>query len=70
MVTNAALPRIDLSRCNCCGRCAERCPTGAVEMRSNGPVIALPAQCTYCTDCEAVCPEDAIRCPYEIVWAS
>jgi epoxyqueuosine reductase QueG len=24
-------------------------------------------ECGYCTECEAVCPTGAIRCPYEIV---
>ena len=70
MMKDRSLPRIDQSRCNRCGLCVEECPTGAVEMTPEGPVIARPADCVYCTDCEAVCPEDAVRCPYEIVWAS
>jgi len=63
-----ALPQIDLQRCNRCGVCVERCPTRAVDMTDEGPRIARPGDCTYCTACEAVCPEGAIHCGYEIVW--
>lgn len=62
------IPTIDLDKCNRCGRCINECPNGAVEMRTDGPVIVHPDDCTYCTDCEAVCAQGAIRCPYEIVW--
>ncbi len=70
MMTERAVPRIDLSRCNRCGRCVANCPTDAVEMTAQGPVIARPDNCSYCTECEVVCPENAIRCPYEIVWGA
>ncbi len=62
------VPTIDRERCDGCGMCVETCPTGAVELGAEGPVIVRPEDCTYCTDCEAVCPRDAIRCPYEVVW--
>jgi ferredoxin len=26
-----------------------------------------PDSCDYCGECEAVCPEDAVSCPYDIV---
>ena len=70
MTTDWTLPRIDLDRCNRCGLCVEQCPTSAVEMTPGGPVIARPSDCTYCAACEGVCPQDAIQCPYEIVWAA
>ena len=63
-----ALPQISLDRCDRCGLCVEQCPTGAVEMAPAGPFIARPADCTYCTQCETLCPQGAILCPYEIVW--
>jgi ferredoxin len=63
-----ALPEIDLLLCNRCGTCVERCPTGAVEMTWEGPVIARPGDCTYCAICDAICPQRAITCAYEIVW--
>jgi len=62
------LPEIDLTRCTRCGTCVEHCPTQAVEMGADGPVIVRPADCTYCTACEALCPERAILCPFEIMW--
>jgi ferredoxin len=30
-------------------------------------MIVETEECGYCTECEAVCPTGAIRCPYEIV---
>lgn len=65
---NWALPEIDLLRCNRCGACVEQCPGSAVEMGTEGPFIVRPADCTYCAQCEALCPQGAIACTYEIVW--
>lgn len=63
------LPQIDLERCDRCGLCVQHCPTQAVEMGTDGPVVVRPRDCTYCTDCEAMCPQNAISCPFEIVSA-
>jgi MinD superfamily P-loop ATPase len=65
-----ALPEINLALCNRCGACVAECPTGAVEMGPEGPFIARPVDCTYCTRCEAICPQRAITCTYEIVWGA
>jgi len=65
---NWALPEIDLRLCKRCGTCVERCPAGTVEMGTDGPFIARPADCTYCALCESICPQGAISCRYEIVW--
>ena len=67
---NWALPEIDLRLCKRCGKCVERCPTGAVEMGEEGPFIARPADCTYCALCESICPQGAVSCRYEIVWGT
>ena len=67
---NWVLPEINLQRCNRCGMCVERCPTHAVEMRTEGPVVVRPSDCTYCALCEALCPQGAITCAYEIVWGA
>ena len=65
-----ALPEIKLLLCDRCGACVEQCPGGAVEMGSEGPYFARPAECTYCALCEGVCPQHAITCAYEIVWGT
>ena len=64
-----ALPEIDGERCDGCGECVEVCHAGAVAIVDGKAAIARPAACDYCTDCEAACPVDAIRCPFEIVVA-
>ncbi|MGD8998465.1 MAG: 4Fe-4S binding protein [Anaerolineae bacterium] len=70
MATDWALPQINLNRCDRCGICVELCPKNAVELGVNGPDIARPEDCTYCTECEALCPQGAIACPYVIVWGA
>lgn len=62
------LPDIDLERCDRCGLCVQRCPTQAVEMGAGGPYVARPQDCTYCAACDAICPQGAITCTFEIVW--
>jgi formate hydrogenlyase subunit 6/NADH:ubiquinone oxidoreductase subunit I len=37
-------------------------------MGEQGPIFARPADCTYCALCDAICPQGAITCAYEIVW--
>ncbi|MDH7486397.1 MAG: 4Fe-4S binding protein [Anaerolineae bacterium] len=67
---NWALPEINLLLCDRCGLCVAECPASAVEMGAQGPFIARPADCTYCAQCDAICPRGAITCTYEIVWAT
>lgn len=55
---------IDLSRCDGCGKCAEACPEGVIELTQDGrrvPVVASEDRCSACRTCEAVCPEGAIH---------
>lgn len=68
MATDWAVPEIDLARCDRCGSCVERCPAKAVDMGPDGPFIARPEDCTYCADCESICPQRAIRVWYVISW--
>jgi NAD-dependent dihydropyrimidine dehydrogenase PreA subunit len=44
-----------------------RCPTQAVRMEEGSPVIYKPSECTYCGQCEELCPAGAIALEYEIV---
>ncbi len=67
MTANIALPQIDLSQCTGCGDCVAGCPTEAVALVGGWPMIVRSEACDYCARCEALCPEGAIGCPYEIV---
>ncbi len=49
--------------CNGCLSCGERCPTGALQARSDAKVRLLSFDyllCTNCKLCETICPEDAV----------
>jgi ferredoxin len=66
---NKIMPKIDLAKCNGCGVCVERCPTGALAMQDGKVFMARPDLCSYCATCEDVCPTEAIALPYQIVLA-
>jgi uncharacterized protein (DUF362 family)/ferredoxin len=53
------VPEIVQERCMACGLCASHCPSGAMRMTRNGPVLN-PAECIHCYCCQEMCPEDAI----------
>lgn len=54
-------PVIAGSRCpEGCRQCAESCPTDAITLESTGPVLDL-GKCLFCSECQNVCPEGAIR---------
>jgi MinD superfamily P-loop ATPase len=61
------VPEIDEEKCTGCGDCVDSCPTGAAELVDGHASIARPNDCDYCTECEVLCPSDAITCPFEIV---
>ena len=63
------MPEMDLAKCNGCGVCVERCPTGALAMRDGKGLMARPDLCSYCATCEDACPTEAIALPYQIVLA-
>ena len=62
------LPKIDYERCTLCGACVTGCSESALQMSESGPVFTHPERCTYCIECEALCPSDAITCELEISW--
>jgi formate hydrogenlyase subunit 6/NADH:ubiquinone oxidoreductase subunit I len=71
MTVNAkerVLPQINLELCSSCGTCVDTCPSEAVALIDERPVIVHPEDCAYCGDCEDLCPEGAISLPYEIVF--
>jgi len=63
-----AVPEINLLLCDQCGLCVKECSGNAVEMGPSGPIIARPHDCIYCARCDALCPQGAITCTYEIIW--
>ncbi|MBI4321090.1 MAG: 4Fe-4S binding protein [Chloroflexi bacterium] len=62
-------PRIDLEKCNGCGRCDEICPGDLIHVdeASNFPVVQYPDECWHCGCCRIDCPVEAIeiRLPIE-----
>ena len=62
-----ALPEIAVPRCTACGSCIETCHVDALTMVDSVAVVSSPERCDYCTECEMVCPEGAIACPFELV---
>jgi len=68
-MTEKILPRINLTLCNHCNLCVAHCPEHALEMKDQGPVFIDPATCTYCMECESLCPTGAIRTPMVVAWS-
>ena len=64
------LPVINKQKCVLCGLCVDTCPEGVLALQADELVIANPQNCTYCATCEETCPEGAVRCEFEIRWAS
>ena len=62
-----ALPEIAAPRCTACGSCIETCHVEALAMVGRVAVVSKPDRCDYCTECELVCPEGAISCPFELI---
>ena len=53
-------PLIAASKCpDGCARCAEACPTQAIDLR-DGIRVDL-GRCIFCTDCANACPADALE---------
>ena len=53
------LLKFDMSLCNLCGKCIEKCPFGALKMEKNG--ITVNEKCRMCSVCVKTCPQKAIR---------
>ncbi|MCL4863296.1 MAG: 4Fe-4S binding protein [Caldilineaceae bacterium] len=68
MSTNP-LPKIDQASCTGCHLCVDACPTQALDQINGKAFLRYPDRCTYCADCEELCPEGAISLPYLIVLA-
>lgn len=51
--------KFDMSRCDLCGQCIEKCPFGALRMEKDG--ITANEKCRMCSVCVKTCPQRAIR---------
>lgn len=52
-------PKVDLSRCVGCGRCAESCPAHAISL-TGGKARIRSKDCIHCYCCHEMCPIRAI----------
>ena len=53
------LLKFDMSRCDLCGQCIEKCPFGALRMEKDG--VAVNEKCRMCSVCVKTCPHRAIH---------
>lgn len=65
------MPIIDVDKCQGCGLCVSVCACGALILVSGKATFLRKEGCSdctkWCTLCEAVCPNGAISCPFEII---
>ena len=65
------MPVIDREKCQGCGLCVSVCACGALVLIDGKATVVGIKGCDFCTRwcalCEAVCPNEAISCPFEIV---
>jgi MinD superfamily P-loop ATPase len=62
-----SMPVVDQERCNGCGLCISVCTCNALVMIENVVTVIETVDCGWCLQCEVVCPNNAIACPFEIV---
>lgn len=50
--------KVDVSKCDGCGQCAEVCPTEGVKVEGGKAIVN--EQCVGCEACLSVCPNGAL----------
>ena len=63
----AEMPVVDPGKCKGCGLCISVCQCGALVLVGHTVTVIETEACGWCTECELVCPNGAISCPFEIV---
>lgn len=54
-------PMINAVKCDAdCNACVHLCPTGAIVVKDNHPVIDI-GKCLFCADCANACPQQVIK---------
>ena len=60
-------PFIDIRKCRGCGLCVSVCQQHGLFIKNGKVAYVASVECDWCCQCELVCPNDAIGCPFEIV---
>ncbi len=58
-VVTVPVPKIDLEKCDFCGKCAEFCQFNAISVMSKN-ILTFPELCHGCGGCSLICPKEAI----------
>ena len=67
MTERSSPPLLDRARCTGCGDCIPVCAPGVLALVDGRIEFVKPDSCDYCGECEAICSQDAISCPYDVV---
>lgn len=54
-------PNVDAQLCNACGKCAEACGTGALQLEEKEKIIVKRNRCRNCRVCVEVCSCNAVQ---------
>jgi MinD superfamily P-loop ATPase len=60
-------PKIDLEKCNRCGKCVKLCRANAIITKKDGTPIIQEDLCSSCGVCWNICPQNAINKTEKIV---
>lgn len=64
-------PVVDEAKCNQCGECKRRCPSSAIRIENGQRKIGIHLDgCIFCSLCEEVCPQHAIKMSSEFELAT